>query len=48
MAKKKGVKDKSHLKMYWRKGWKYFTFNKLSRIIFPIFDKKRGFFNDDS
>jgi hypothetical protein len=46
MPKKKGTKDRSHLNMYWRKGWRL-TFNRLSRIIFPRFDEKRGSYNDD-
>lgn len=47
MPKKKGAKDKSHLGMYWRKGWRYISFNRLSKIIFPRFDEKRGSYDDD-
>jgi hypothetical protein len=48
MPKKKGTKDKSHLETYWRKGWRFNKINKLSKIIFPKFNIKKGCYNDDS
>lgn len=48
MPKKKGAKDKSHLGLYWRKGWRYIHQSGFKRVIFPRFDEKKGCFMDDA